>query len=337
MRNAKLRWLSFLPIALVFLMQPLRADFREAVKNYNQKKFKEAIQALKPDLEQNPDWEPGHRILGLCYLELGDNAQAISSLSQAIKLNSKAFSTFFGLAQAHFNRKEYDKCVQALNQGEPFAAKEKNPETEKAKLFRFRASANFNAGNFDNAVTDLTNAIRINPSNASDYYYLGYAYIKLGRTDEGIPALEKSLSMKTGQDSVTDLLGKAYFDKGVTALTAKQYAEAVQFFLKSKDYDSKNGHVYYRLGEAYLFQKNYAEAEKALNQSMNFLSNDVDAYERLGLVYEKQKKWDAALGAYKKADQLSSTKALKEAITRVTENKKNPEQPAAKTQGAKTR
>jgi tetratricopeptide (TPR) repeat protein len=83
--------------------------------------------------------------------------------------------------------------------------------------------------------------------------------------------------------------------------------------------------------------KNYPEAEKALNQSMNFLSNDADAYERLGLVFEKQKKWDAALDAYKKADQISSSKALKDAMTRVIENKKNPDQGTPKTQGAKTR
>jgi tetratricopeptide (TPR) repeat protein len=337
MRKAISRRLSLLSIVLVFLMQPLFAGFKEAATAYRDKKYKEAIQQIKPDLDQDPNWEPGHRILGLCYLELGDNAQAISALSQAVKLNSPVFPTYFGLAQAYCNRKEYDKCIGALNQGEPIAAKGKTADQDKEKLYRYRATAYFNAGNYNNAVSDLTNTIRLNSSNPSDYYYLGCAYIQLGRTDEGISALEKSLSMKAGQSAVTDLLGKAYFGKGFSSLTAKQYASAVQFLLKSKEYDPKNGNTYFRLGEAYLFLKNYPEAEKSLNQSMNFLSNDADAYERLGLVFEKQKKWDAALDAYKKADQISSSKALKDAMTRVIENKKNPDQGAAKTQGAKTR
>jgi cytochrome c-type biogenesis protein CcmH/NrfG len=47
-----------------------------------------------------------------------------------------------------------------------------------------------------------------------------------------------------------------------------------------------------------------------------------DVYGRLGLVYEKQKKWDPALTAYRKADELSPAKWIKDAIARVTENKK---------------
>jgi tetratricopeptide (TPR) repeat protein len=343
MRNAKLRWLSFLPIALVLLIQPLQAGWKEAVANYNQKKYKEAIQEMKPEIEQNPNWEPGHRILGLSYLALGDNAQAVSELSQAVKLNSPVFSTYMGLAQAYFNRKEYNKCIDTINDGESVAAKDKDAPKQKPKMYELRGSAYFRVEKYNEAVSDLTNAIRLDPSDWSDFFALGAAYLKLDRIDEGIQALEKCNSMKPGQAATTELLGKAYFQKGLTSLQSKQYAAAIQSLLKAKDYDADNGHIYYRLGEAYMFEKNYLEAEKALNKSMTYLSNDGDAYDRLGLVYEKQKKWDDALNAYKKADQLNPSKALKDSIKRVTENKQIPDkpdakaQPADKTQGAKTR
>jgi tetratricopeptide (TPR) repeat protein len=343
MRNAKLRLLLFIPVALILLIQPLLAGYRESVANYNQKKYKEAIQEMKPEIEQNPNWEPGHRILGLSYLALGDNAQAVSELSQAIKLNSPVFSTYLGLAQAYFNRKEYGKCIDTLNDGENIAAKDKDASKQKLKMYELRGSANFRAGKYNEAVSDLANAIRLDPSDAADFFALGAAYLKLDRVDEGIQALEKCQSMKPGQASTTDLLGKAYFQKGLTSLEAKQYATAIQSLLKAKDYDTDNGHIYYRLGEAYLLQKNYGEAEKALNKSIGYLNNDADAYERLGLVYEKQKRWDDALKAYKKAEQVSPSKGLKDAIKRVTENKQIPDQPdakaqpGAKAQGAKTR
>jgi tetratricopeptide (TPR) repeat protein len=336
MRKAIFCRLSLLSIIIIFLMQPLFAGFKEAAIAYRDKKYKEAIQQIKPDLDQDPNWEPGHRILGLCYLALGDNAQAISEFSQAVKLKSEAFSTYLGLAQAYFNRKEYDKSISTLNQGEPFAIKEKDPK-QKVKLYELRGSANFRIRNFADAISDLTNAIRLDPSDWSDFFALGASYLNLDRMDEAIQALEKSMTMKPGQSATTDLLGKAYFQKGIISLTGKQYAIAVQSLLKAKDFDTTNGHIHYRLAEAYLFQKNYLEAEKSLNQSLTLLPGNVDAYERLGLIYEKQKKWDAALSAYKKADQINTSTALKESIARVTENKKNPDQGAAKPQGAKTR
>jgi tetratricopeptide (TPR) repeat protein len=331
MRNALSSWLSFASIAVVFLIQPLRADFTKAVALYNQGQYAKAIQEMKPELDKNPDWEPGYRILGLSYLGLGDNANAISFLTQAIDKKSTAFSTYYGLAQAYFARKEYDNCIGALNKGDDFVAKEKNPEKQKVKLYELRGASYFKTGKFNDAVSEITNAIRLDSSNASDFSTLGAAYLKLDRVDEGIQALEKSLAMKAGQDAVTDLLGKAYFNKGLSSLREKQYAAAVQYLLKAKDYDPKNGYIYYRLGEAYLFQKKYPEAEKALNQTLDFLPNNADTYERMGLVYEKQKKWDLALNAYKKAEQISPSKAIKESIARVNENKKIPDQ------GAKTK
>jgi tetratricopeptide (TPR) repeat protein len=96
----------------------------------------------------------------------------------------------------------------------------------------------------------------------------------------------------------------------------------VQALLKAKDFNPKDGYTFYNLGEAYQFQKNYAEAEKALNQAIVLMPKSPEAHWKLGYVYEKLKKWDPALNVYKKADEISPSKATKEAIARVTENKK---------------
>ena len=52
------------------------------------------------------------------------------------------------------------------------------------------------------------------------------------------------------------------------------------------------------------------------------MPKSLDVYARMGLIYEKQKKWDLALNAYNKAEEISPSKEMKEAIKRVTENKK---------------
>ena len=316
---------GLLIFALVFasMLQPAAADYKQAVAYYTQKNYAKAIQELKPDLDRNPDWEFGHRLLGLCYLGLNNNALAISSLTRAVQLKSAAFSTYYGLGQAYFNMKNYESCISALNQAEPLAAKEKDPDKVKAELYELRGSAYYRMGSkYNEAVSDLVSALRVNSSNWADISMLGISYFNLNRTDEAIQTLEKALSIKPGDSATTEVLGKAYFKKGVAALSAKQYPAAVQALLKAKDYDSKNGYIYYNLAEAYLFEKKYPEAEKALSQAADLMPMSPDVFGRMGLVYEKQKKWDLALNAYKKADQISPAKWIKDSIERVNENKK---------------
>lgn len=306
----------------VIFVQPAAADYKQAVAYYNQGQFDKVIQELKSDLDRNPDWEFGYRLLGLSYLGLKNNALAVSALTRAVQLKSTSFSAYFGLGQAYFNMQRYDNCITALNQAEPLASREKDPEKEKAKLYKLRGVAYYRMDRFSNAADDLTRVIRVSQSDWADFSMLGVCYFKMDRIDEAIQALEKALSMKPGQSAAAEALGKAYFKKGVAALSAKQYPSAAQYLLKAKDYDAKNGYVYYNLAEAYLFQKKYPEAEKALGQAADLMGKNMEVFWRLGLVYEKQKKWPLALNAYQKAEQIRASKEITEAISRVKENMK---------------
>src|SRR5687767_15888173 len=107
--------LSCLPVFALLLClfgKPAMADYKQAVTYYNQSRFDKTIQELKPDLESNSDWEFGHRLMGLSYLSLKNNALAISSLTRAVQLKSTAFPTYLGLGQAYFNMQRLDNCVQ---------------------------------------------------------------------------------------------------------------------------------------------------------------------------------------------------------------------------------
>ena len=299
---------------------PAHADYKQAVMYYNQGRFDKTIQELKPDLDQNPDWEFGHRLVGLSYLSLKNNALAVSSLTRAVQLKSTAFSTYLGLGQAYFNMQKYDNAVQVLNQGEAFAGKE--GDREKYKLYHLRGSAEYMSEHWQNALNDLTAAIRISPADWTDFSQLGISYYNLNKQDDAVQALTKALAMKPGHTATLEYLGKAYFKRGVAALSAKQYDQAVEYLRKARDYNARDGFVYYNLAEAYLFQKNYGEAERSLNQALELMPRSAEVFSRLGLIYEKQKKWDLSLNAYQKASELNPSPSLKEAIARVQELKK---------------
>jgi len=309
--------LSTLGVA-AFLPQNAPADYKQAVAYYRQQRYEKAIQELKPDLDLNPDWEFGHRLMGLCYLSLKNNALAISSLTRAVQLKSKEFSTYQGLGQAYFNMQKFDNCVQILGQGEQFAKE----AADRYKLHHLRGSAYYRFEKFNDAANDLTAAIKIQSGDWTDFSQLGIAYYNLNRYDEAIQALLKALAMRPGQNATSEFLGKSYFKKGVAALAAKQYDQAIEMLRKARESNPKDGFVYYNMAEAHLFQKNYAEAEKALNQALDLMPRSAEVFQRMGLVYEKQKKWELSLNAYQKANELKSTPGLKEAIERVQELKK---------------
>lgn len=309
-------------LAAVPGMDTAQADYKQAVAYYNQGNYQKAIQELKPDLDKAPEWEFGHRLLGLCYLNLNNNALAVSSLGRAAQLKSPAFATYYGLGQAYFNMQKYGESIAALNQAEPLAARERNPEAEKIKLYRIRGTAYYRSERYGDAADDLTGVLRGDPSDGAVHTMLGICYFHLNRIDEAIQTLEKANALKPGEGAAKALLGKAYFKKGVQALAGRNYPAALQSLMKAKSYDPQNGYIDYNLAEVYLFQKRYPEAEKSLAAASAHLPGNAGVYTRMGLVYEKQKKRDLSLKAYKKAYELNPSKELQEAMDRVGGSKK---------------
>jgi tetratricopeptide (TPR) repeat protein len=317
------RWLGIAACVLLAAL-PAKADYIKAVQYYKEGQYAKAIQELQPDLVKNPNWEDGHRLMGLCYLNLQNYALAIVELSRAVQLKTPVFITYQYLAQAYFNSDRIDQCVQTLTQGEPLA---KQP-SEQYSLHHLRGSAYYRLQKFDEAINDLTEAIRIKATEWTDFSQLGISYYHLNRYDEAGQALQKALSLKPGDPISTQLLGKSYFMQGVAALTSKQYSQALDLLRKAGTHAPNDGYVIYNTGEAYLFLTNYAEAEKAYLQALNLLPRNSDVYSRLGLVYEKQKKWNLSLNAYQKANELTPSPSLKEAIARVIEMKKQSKSPS---------
>lgn len=317
MKRQRISRLTMIGLLFCLFGKPAQADYKQAVIYYNQSRFDKTIQELKPDLDSNSEWEFGHRLMGLSYLSLKNNALAISSLTRAVQLKSTAFSTYLGLGQAYFNMQRLDNCVQILRQGEPYAKGE-----DQYKLLHVRGTAYYGLQKFKEASDDLSAAIRINPSEWTDFSQLGVALYNMNRYDEAIQTLLRALAMKPGHNVTMEFLAKSYFKKGVAALSAKQYDQALEFFRKARENNPKDFFTLYNIAEAYLFQKDYPEAEKALNQALGLNPRSAEAYQRMGLVYEKQKKWDLSLSAYQKANELNPSPGLKEAIDRINELKK---------------
>jgi tetratricopeptide (TPR) repeat protein len=294
------------------------ADYKLASAYYSQGKYQKAIDEIKADLDANPDYEFGHRLVGLCHLALKNHSLAVTSLTRAVQLKSTTFSTYLGLGQAYFSLERFDKCIEALNQGDQYAK-----DMDRYRLLRLRGSAYYRMQKFPEAVNDIKAGFQFSVGEWSDYSTLGISYFRMDRLDDSIQALTKALAMKPDHGPSAEFLAKIYFKQGVAALSAKQYENALGLFRKALERNAKDSYIYYNMAEAMLFLKKYAEAEKALDQAIALNPQSSEAHQRLGLVYEKQKKWDLALASYQKAAAIKTTPAITEAINRL-KAAKNP-------------
>lgn len=123
------------------------------------------------------------------------------------------------------------------------------------------------AGHERQAVTQLTEALRLNPHDFVAELYLGYAYLKLGYPEKAIPHLEVVLKSHPADASVRGNLAEALF-------AVKRFREAATQFEKLSQVAPRNPEVWYRLGLCFqeLAQQNFDELQQRAYGSSYWLS-----------------------------------------------------------------
>jgi tetratricopeptide (TPR) repeat protein len=326
-KNRRTCFLITVLVAAFFSMSTVgMADYKQAVIYYTRGQCDKVIQEVKPDLEADPKWELGHRLLGLCYKKTKKYDLAVAELTRAIELKSPAFSTYMGLGEIYWEQNKFDKTAEILGVGEKYLkpSDEEQVKDIRYRLYHLRGSAHYRQKKYADAVRDLTQALRLNSNDAADFSQLGISYYHLGKYEDAIAALGKATSIKAGDRTSTEFLARCYQKRGETSLKNKQYKQAVEDLNKALGFNSTDGSIHYNLGLAYLLMNNYDAAESALMKAAELLPNNADTFQQLGYIYEKKKQYNKALDAYKKAYGLKKDPQVKAGIERVTQAMEAP-------------
>lgn len=70
------------------------------------------------------------------------------------------------------------------------------------------------AGEYEQAVANLTNAVEAMPKSADAFNLLGYGYLKLGRYDEALENYEMALAIDPKHRGAHEYIGEAYLKMG---------------------------------------------------------------------------------------------------------------------------
>src|SRR5205085_10847623 len=134
--------------------------------------FDKALETYDKGLNLDPDNFEIYIDKGITYNAVGNHEKAIENFKIAAKLNpDKQFlntNIAFEYLQLHNYVESIKYCTEQLT---------RYPEDELA--FFCRGTGYFNLGKNSEAINDLSNATRINPSNANAWYNLSMAQNKL--------------------------------------------------------------------------------------------------------------------------------------------------------------
>lgn len=128
----------------------------------------ESVTAFSKALRLNPTDPVAHNNMGVAYYNLKQYKSAAKKFEDAIKVNSR-YSMYHGnLGLAKMNLRDYRGAVSAFDKAITLFGQ--------AKYYSSRGRSKYYLKQYDDAIKDLSKAIKLEKSNADYYYYRGQAY-----------------------------------------------------------------------------------------------------------------------------------------------------------------
>ncbi len=109
----------------------------------------------------------------------------------------------------------------------------------------FKGTSYANKGQFDQAISDYTNAIEINPKYAEAYYARGIVYYDQGEYDQAISDFTKAIE-------INPKFAEAYYNRGIVYKNKDQYDQAISDYTKALEINPKYAKAYNNRGFIYL-------------------------------------------------------------------------------------
>ncbi|GHV51225.1 hypothetical protein AGMMS49579_06140 [Spirochaetia bacterium] len=147
---------------------------------------------------------------------------------------------------------------------------------------RERGSAYYTQKNYDQAIADYTQAIRLDPNNENAYYDRGRAYAAKSDYDRAISDYNQAIRIDPNDAYNYNARGNAYLNQKNYDMAIADYNQALRV---DPNYTSANNNLanaYYNRGSDYYRGKDYTRAIADYEAALRFNPNYANAREWLG-------------------------------------------------------
>ena len=248
---------------------------------------------------------------------------AIRDHTEAIRLNPKCVSAYYGRAGAWGNKQEWDKAIRDLDEArriDPVAAAPLGP----AVFHNFRGCLWLGKKDYDQAIRDFDEAIRINPKFAPAFNHRGNAWEYKQEYDKAIRDYTEAIQLGL-IDRFFNMDASVFVSRGNLWLAKREYVKALVDYDEAIHIDSKYDMAIRR--KAYLLAtcaddklRDVAQAQELLKAVIKLQPTSPYNEELLGVIAAAQGNFDDAIEHQKKAleDQKYADRQGVQARTRLT-------------------
>jgi tetratricopeptide (TPR) repeat protein len=260
----------------------------EAERLLGQGRLDEAQKKILEELGRDPKSIEGYNLLGIVYSDENNFANALDAFLYALKLSPNSTSTHNNLGNLYVAQQKLDLA-----------------EKEFAAVLRIdpaNRDANYNLGLVLLAQGAPAKAIvhlqRVRPANLETRFNLTRAYLRAGRTAEGLKTAT-ALSAEN-KDNV-----QLHFTLGVLLASEKQYRAAQLELERANALQPEAFEILYNLGQTYLRASEYAKAELALSRALKLKPDSPETLYLLAQVHADQARPVDALDLLVRAHKLA--------------------------------
>ena len=178
-----------------------------------------------------------------------------------------------------------------------------NLDPGKALTYVARGSAYFRLGRFDKALSDYNRAIEIDPDLAVAYQNRGSVYYRQGQLDKAISDYNRAIKINPD-------FADAYVDRGNIYQSQGRFDDAISDFSKVLKLYPKSALIHYFMGKAYYMKKQFDNAISHFSNAIDANPKFAVAYQDRGSAYSIKGDYDKAISDYDKAIELDPKNAL---------------------------
>lgn len=239
--------------------------FEQAGKDLEQGSYEYALEGYKASVENEVKLPLSYRGAGIASLRMGDYEAAIQSFTSAL------------------NEKKVGKSLEK-------------------DLLTYRATAEFKAGAYENAMADCQTLAQEHDMDADTWFLTGKVALAMDAYDEAATDFEQSF----GEDSTYERaiqIYEVYLEKDMEADGTRYLEAALSSEPKDADDHCDRGRVYY-------YMEDYEKAREELNEASN--GGNTEALLILGMVYMAQNDTSNARAMYQEYVSKASGDSKKE-------------------------
>jgi len=166
--------------------------------------------------------------------------------------------------------------------------------SESAKQSNNRGLEALNKGEYDKAIADFNEALRLNPTLALAYCNRGEAWRKKGEYDKAIADNNEALRLNPNNARAYNNRGLAWGSKGEYDRAIGDYNEAIRL-------DPNDAKAYNNRGLALHGKREYDKAITDFNEALRLNPTLAVAYNNRGLAWSSKRDYDKAIADYNQA------------------------------------